>query len=432
MRITLSLIGLVLTFLVSACTAPYELPIYSTIDIMVVDGTINNLPELQLIRLNRSKADPLTGRFGTTPITKATVEVVVDSVEVITAHETEDGSYQLPSDFRGQVGRNYQLRFTLADGTHYVSSVEIMQPVPPITNATARFNLNSLPVEQQLLGQFRAGHDVFIDFNDPANQRNYYRWEWKLWEKQSWCRSCLQGVYAVNTILPHVYKDGTFYVSGSDVYEDCFVPINYREQGQPPFIQGLYTYDYPCRTDCWEILYSSAIDVFDDQFNNGNSIRNRKVAQIPYYDSTACLVEVRQMALTQNAYSYFKRFQEQTQNANGLTDSPPSAAVGNVQNIANRQQRIVGYFTASAIAARRYWIDRTDVQGLPLGQTDPDGPSTQKGAELFFALNQRQPNPEPIYPYPNIRIFGGPPRPPTAICVPSNSRTPFKPDGWRE
>ena len=431
MRVLLAAFLLVSITLVS-CIDPAELVFNSTINIVVVDGTITNLPEPQLIRLNRAKADPLTGRFGTTPITNATVLVVVDSAQRVPCHETEDGSYQLPSDFKGQVGHTYQLQFSLSDGTQYVSTPQQMQPVPLIGRVSARFNPTSLPVAEQLTGGFRAGHDVFIDTQDPANQTNQYRWEWKQWEKQDWCRSCQQGIYAVDSILPHVYQNNTFYVSSRVPYEDCFVPKKYQDTGQPPFQSGLYVYDYPCRTQCWEILYSSSLNIFSDEFSNGGPILNRNVAHIPYYDSTACLVEIRQLSLTQPAYAYFKRFQDQTQNTGGLADTPPSAPVGNVQNPANPQERVVGYFTASAVSAVRYWLDRKDVRGLPLGQTDPTGKSELPGSELFFSLNQRQPMPEPIYPYPSIRLIGAPPRPATALCVPSDSRTPFKPDGWRE
>ena len=434
MRLSLGLgIGFfVVICLLAACVDPIDLTLSETVDVLVVDGTITNLPEPQIIRINRSKSDPLTGRFGYTPITKALVTVVVDSTQAIACHETETGSYQLPSDFRGQVGHAYQLKIFLPDGSQYVSTQQVMQPVPPIDRISSRFNPTSLPASVALDGGYRAGHDVFIDWQDPANQHNYYRWEWKLWEKQSWCRSCQQGIYAVNTILPHAYKDATFYVSGNDTYEDCFVPVNYYETGQPKFHDELYVYDYPCRTDCWEILYSSSLNVFDDQYSNGGLIRGRTVAQIPYYDSTACLVEIRQLSLTQQAHAYFKRFREQTQNTNGLTDSPPSAPVGNIRNTANSQEPVVGYFTASAVSAVRYWLDRKDVKGLPFGQTDPIGPSKLPGSELFYSLNLRQPNPEPIYPYPNVRIYGGSPRPVTAICMPSASRTPVKPDGWQD
>jgi hypothetical protein len=432
MRLSVSALLFWLLFLLISCVDPVDLPINATVNVLVVDGTITNLPEPQLIRINRSKADPLTGRFGYTPITKATVTVVVDSTQFILCHETEAGTYQLPSDFKGHIGHSYQLRITLSEGTQYISTPQVMESVAPIGRVSSRFNSGSLPAHLPLDGGFRAGHDISIDWQDPANQRNYYRWEWKLWEKQSWCRSCQQGIYVVNTILPHTYKDATFYVSGNDTYENCFVPVNYHETGQPKFHDELYVYDYPCRTDCWEILYSYSLNVFDDQYNNGGFIRGRNIAQIPYYDSTACLVEIRQLSLTRQAHAYFSLFEQQTQNTNGLTDSPPSAPVGNIRNIANSQEPVVGYFTASAVSAVRYWLDRKDVKGLPFGQTDPLGPSKLPGSELFYTLNLRQPTPEPIYPYPNVRIYGGPPRPATALCIPSNSRTPVKPDGWQD
>lgn len=434
MRFSLAfaVVVLLLAFSVTACVDSLDLTINQRVDVVVVDATLTNLAEPQTIRLNRSQADRLTGRFGSVPITKATVEVVVDSTVVVPCHETEEGTYQLPSDFKGRVGHVYQLRFTLPDGTHYVSTRQVMPAVPPIEQVSARFNLNSLPAALALAGGYRAGHDFSVSWHDPVDQVNYYQWEWRLWEKQDWCRSCQQGVYAVNNILPHVYKDGTFYVSGTDLYEDCFVPDKYVEPGQPPFQSGLYVYDYPCRTNCWEILYSSAINVFADQYTNGNEIRHRTVAQIPYYDTTAVLVEIRQLGLTASAYAYFNRFANQTQVTGGIADTPTSAPVGNVQNTADASERVVGYFTASAVSTVRYWLDRTDAQGLAFGQTDPLSPPVLTGSQLFYALNLRQPNPEPIYPYPSIRILGGPARPPTAVCLPSDSKTPFKPVGWRD
>ncbi|UFH54404.1 DUF4249 domain-containing protein [Spirosoma sp. KNUC1025] len=382
--IVLFISSLLLLFGITSCVDPADIVINTSVDVLVVDGTITNLAEPQLIRLNHAQSDRLTGRSGTTPITKASVEVLVDSSEVIVCHETEDGTYQLPADFKAQIGHAYQLRFTLSDGMQYVSTQQIMQPVPPIDRVTARFNATSLPFPLESGGDYRAGHDIFVSWQDPANQQNYYRWEWKLWEKQDWCRSCRQGVYAVNTILPHTYQDKTFYVSGENLFEDCFIPTNYLEAAQPPFHSEQYVYDYPCRTQCWEILHSYAIDTFDDQYSNGRQIQERNVAQIPYYDSTACLVEIRQLSLPKSAHAYFKQFQDQTQNTGGLADTPPSAPVGNIRNKNNPQERIVGFFTASAVSAVRYWLDRKDVKGLPFGDTDPAKRVQQTGSAFFM------------------------------------------------
>ncbi|WP_332369266.1 DUF4249 domain-containing protein [Spirosoma telluris] len=216
---------LLLVSVLAACVDPEDLMLRGTVDIIVVDGTITNLAEEQIIRLNRSKSDPLTGRFGTRPITKAIVEVVVDSSQVVPCHETVDGSYQLPSDFKGQIGHAYQLRFTLSDGTKYASNQQVIQPVPPIDKAASQFNPKS--IFPALSGFYTAGHDLFIDVKDPVDQRNYYRWDWKLYEKQEWCKTCYKGVYAI-------YGDITAQLMSA------------------PFPQGIITFIYRETRNCWK------------------------------------------------------------------------------------------------------------------------------------------------------------------------------------
>lgn len=180
-------------------------------------------------------------------------------------------------------------------------------------------------------------------------------------------------------------------------------------------------YDYTCRTECWAIFTSFQLNVFADTYSNGGMISARKVAQIPFYQHAPCLVEIRQSALTSAAYRFYKQYQDQTQNNGGVADSPPSAIVGNIQNVANPQESVVGFFTASAVSIKRYWLDRKDTQGIPPG--------------LFVAINGREPIPEPSLPAsPVISIITTiPQKPPyTAVCSPTDSRTPFKPEGWRD
>lgn len=426
---------LLLTALLAACVDAFEPDLRATVDVIVVDGTVTNLAEPQQIRLNRSRADPLTGRFGTLPLTKATVEVIVDSSQVIYAHETVDGTYQLPNDFRGQVGHSYQLRFHLPDGTEYRSTPQVMPTVPPIARVHARFNAKSL-ASSPLNGFFTAGHDIYIDTQDPADQHNYYRWDWTLYERQYYCRSCEQGVYAVNNIIPHKYRYDQYYVSGTDLYEDCFTPVDYHDYGQPPFHAEPWVYDYFCRTQCWEIIHNYTLNLFDDLRSNGGGLAARNVGQIPLYQRAPCLVDIRQTSLTPDAYRYYSLLQQQTQNTGGLADTPPSAPVGNVHNAANAKEAVVGYFTASAVSLGHHWLDRKDAQGVGFGETDPQGPHVNLGDDLFYALNLRRPYLEPQPPYnreqPKVLIWGGPPRVPTAVCVSSESRTPSKPEGWRD
>jgi hypothetical protein len=423
------LLGCLLALLLPACIDPEDLVLRGTVDIVVVDGTITNLAEPQTILLNYSRADRLTGRFGTLPITKAHVEVVMDSSLITLAHETTDGHYQLPADFKGQIGHAYQLRLILSDGTHYESTQQVMPPPARIDKIQAQFNTKSLspPIE----GYYTSGHDVFIELQDPAEQRNYYRWDWIDYEPQYWCRSCEQGFYSIFNPI-EVSHDR--YISGPNLYEACYFP---PKVFIGDFVYGR-TFDYICRTQCWEMLHSYTVALFDDQYTNGGLIPNFKVAAIPFYQHGPCLVHVRQSSLTPDAYRYFKRFQDQTQNTGGLADTPPSAPVGNVHNVANPQEKVVGYFTASGVFSKPLYIDRKDYQGVSLGYDPVNGYSGQQGGELFVALYGREPNPEPVpdsKPRPDSPLvpsifLDNTPRPPTALCAPLDQRTPFKPEGW--
>lgn len=392
--------GLLAAFLMGSCVDPADPAFDATVNVVVVDGAITDAGEQQPIRLNRSKADPLTGRFGTTPITGAQLAIVVDSSEVVPLTETDTaGSYRTPAQFRGQTGHHYQLRFTLRDGTRYESTVQTMQPAVPISRVYAKFNTNSLAQGDKLMGLYPAAHDIYLDAQDPADQHNYYSWTWTLWEQQDWCHSCSQSVYLIYN--PNGMEPAFF--------EDCWAPVG----GSYP----LFVYDYGCRTQCWEILYSHEINVFADSYSNGGRVVGQRVAKIPFYQRTPSLVEIQQLSLTEDAYRYFKRLQDQTTNTGGLADTPPSAPVGNVRNVANRSEAVVGYFAASAVTTIRYWLDRKDVEGVPPG--------------LFQTLTGRDPSPEPQYP-----VISPPPpnnkRPPQAVCAPSTTRTPVKPAGWQQ
>ncbi|WP_310589129.1 DUF4249 domain-containing protein [Fibrella forsythiae] len=400
------------------CVDPADLLLRGTLNVVVIDGTITNLVEPHVILLNRSTADPLTGLPGSVPITKAVVEVIVDSAKVVLAHETLDGHYHLPSDFAGEIGHAYQLRVTLAGGARYVSTQQTMPSVPPIARVRAQFNPTSLPQNQRINNFYAAAHEVYIDTQDPRSQANFYRWDWKLWEQQEWCRTCVQGQYSINKVLTLISGNGLeYYQTGDSLFEDCFYPRPSSMQPSLPF----FVYDYKCRTQCWAILHSHELNVFADTYSNGGLISARRVAQIPFYQRAPCLVEIRQSGLTPTAYRFYKQFQDQTQTNGGVADSPPSVVVGNIKNVADPQESVVGFFTASAVSTNRYWLDRKDSQGIPPG--------------LFMALNDREPTPEPSFPAaPAIYIITTrADKPPyTAVCSPTDSRTPFKPDGWRD
>lgn len=393
--ISLSLIGCL-----AGCVDPVAPTFNTLVDVIVVDGTVTDLAEPQVIWFTRSTADRFTGRFGETPLTGVQASVLVNGTESIPAREIRPGAYQLPEGFRGRVGSRYQLQFRLSNGTRYESTAETLPAVPPIDTVTNQYNPRSLPPDRTL--GLTAAHDLHVSTKDPAGTPNYYRWDWVLWERQDFCHTCPQN-------FVYVERD-----ANNQLIEGCvlnnIVPLPFP---RPQFV------DYECRTQCWEILFSAQLNQFADTYSDGQVIANRRVAQIPFYPYYPALVEVRQSALTPEAHAYFRRLDEQSQRTGGLTDTPPAAPVGNIRNLTDERENVVGYFTASGVSAVRYWLDRKNVTNeVPF-------PTSAEFATVFFTvLNQRRPFKEPI-----SGIRG---RPPLAVCVPSDSRTPVKPAGWRE
>lgn len=407
-----------------SCVDQIERNIRGKINMVVVDGRITNLDEEQIVRLFRSKADSVTGRFGSLPILNAKVELIVNGSQVVAFTEDKDipGNYQLPAHYHGEIGNTYQLRFLLTNGTQYQSTIETLRSVPEMTNISSRFNSTDAA---ETITPFKGFHEIFIDTQDPTYERNYYNWEWILYERQPWCRSCLRGVYAVNNIIPGSYLFRRYFVSGNELFEDCFIPKPVFDNPEaPPVSNSDFRYDYECRTKCWEIIHNGSMNLFDDNLTNGGKIVSRSVAKIPFYQRSGCLVELRQLSFSKDAYEYYKLFQQQIQNAGGIADTPPTALRGNIQNVVNSHENVVGFFSASAVSSIRHWLDRRDTGGVV-----PPG--------LFEALSGgRPPSPEPPPPYdgprgePLVLIWGGPPRVPTAICVKSDNRTPTRPEGW--
>lgn len=371
--------------LLITCVDPVETTIDSSLNVLLVDGTITDLTEPQIIRLNRSRADAITGQPGYVPVTKAAVAVVVDSSQIIPGVETTDGNYQLPADFKGQVGHAYKLRFKLSDGSTYESTSEIMQPVAPISQVRANFNATSLSTTERLNNVYPAAHDFYVDFVDPAAQTNYYRWDWIDWERQEWCSSCNGGRYQI--------KDAQGKLLDNCVSENItYVP-----------------FDYNCRTPCWQLLYSRNLMLFDDRLSNGQTVKALRIGQVPLYSKEHCLVEIRQNSLTRRAYTYFNQLKEQTSNSGGLATGQPALLVGNVSNLVAKNDPVVGYFSVCSVSSYRYWLTRSDASGFAPG--------------LFMALYGREPRNEPSTERD---------RPPLAVCVSSESRSPVKPQGWQD
>ncbi len=379
--------GLVASLLLGlfACVEAYEPVLNLDADLVVVDGILTNQDRPQTVALSRalSRGDTV----GSSPIQGALVEVLVNGRTLVPMLEVLPGLYQLPASFRAAPGNTYQLRFRTKTGATYQSTVETMVGVPPILKAYDQ--INPRWAGKTINGQVAAAHDVYVDFAEPANERNFYLWRWRLYEEQSICTTCQQGRYVVVDVGP--IGSGPINVLGC--VRDADIGVN-------------TLYDYPCRGKCWDITYSSEINIFTDVYTNGQPQIGRKVASVPIFQRDFGLLTIEQLSLSPGAYRYYKLLADQTQNTGTLADSPPAPTAGNVRNTANPAENVVGYFSAAAVAVNPFKLDRNAARTGPL-----------RG--LFYSQTGRDAN------YELDRPRGGPfgNNLPSAVCVPNRNRT---------
>jgi hypothetical protein len=311
----------------------------------------------------------------TKPIAGVKASLLLSSTgKEISLNEIKTGAFLPPIDFKLNTSEKYTLKFTI-NNQQYESTQQQINSTPPIANISNRFNERSrLSADGKRIS---SANEIFLDYQDSPKQRNYYLWRYIHYERLTHCVTCdAKSLY---------YRDrnGCRY---------------FAELNNPP-------YDYGCDGKCYSIFRDRSVNISDDQVSDGRLVTNTLIAKIPLYTFAGCLVEVQQMCLSPDVYAYHKVLKAQ-QNTGGLADTPPTAIVGNIRNINNSQERIVGFFGVVEIQKERYWLSRDNAKG----------------------------NIEPIFGRPIVEepqgTFGiG--RPPLAPCLLSSSRTPITPEGWR-
>jgi hypothetical protein len=235
----------------SACVEPYSVDFGAAQEYIVVDGVVTDMEGPQFITLSKTNPEAKnesseftqtiwTKGLSTLPLTKAKVKVIVNESQSYDLTEYEPGVYQLPLSFRGKVGESYQLQFQTEEGKSYESSGEKMLPVSPVKRAYDVFNPKGISKLSEYYGDYTPSNDIYLDFDDPTAERNFYRWQWTLWEVQKTCATCNQGKYYL-------------FDAENGVDGDCFKDLTLKFNN---------VYDYTCEELCWDIFYSKDITIF--------------------------------------------------------------------------------------------------------------------------------------------------------------------------
>jgi hypothetical protein len=168
--------------------------------------------------------------------------------------------------------------------------------------------------------------------------------------------------------------------------------------------------NYLCDGDCWDISFSTDLNIFSDTYLNGQRITGKQVARVPFDGISKYYLQFEQRGITRNSYNYYQGLSAQTQNNGTLFDIPAETRFSfNVKSLTTPDEKILGIFDVYSVRKKIFYIDRSVGTGneVPITKTFP--------GDVFSCPP------------------GGPPTCKDKVqCAEGLYRTPFKPTGWKD
>lgn len=370
---------ILLLILVGSCITPItNFDQVASQSFLSVEASLTDQAGPHKVRLYMS-SDKLTGSYFT-PITKAKVYFLDEKGvrEDLTESSSSKGTYLTSLTYTGRIGGSYTLNIETVDGKKYKSVAETMKPVAEIENLITRFEI----ADNYAKGDpRRAGFNIYLDFQDPATSGDNYQWSWKHYQRAYICETCVGGTYNFFT-------------------NTCVQPRIPTDQ----------TLNYKCDGDCWDITFSTDLNILSDAYLNGQRITGKSVARVPFDGISPYYLQFEQRAITANSYNYYQSLKSQTQNNGTLFDVPAETRFSfNIKSITNPDEKILGIFDVYSVRKKIFYIDRS------ASNTQGELPITKSMQGDIFTCP--------------IGLVGCKE---LVQCSDGLYRTPFKPTGWKD
>ncbi len=73
---------------------------------------------------------------------------------------------------------------------------------------------------------------------------------------------------------------------------------------------------------------------------------------------------IRQYALTESTFSYWRNLEILNENSGSLFDPPPAAVLGNISNVNNNDEPVLGFFQVSGVSEKRVFVHNEELPSL--------------------------------------------------------------------
>jgi len=306
--LTLNIAGVII-LLFTGCIKQISLNLRAPTPQLVVEGLLLTDSTPCKVTLSYSGIFNSVGGQVQNFINDATVFVKDGTGDSTQLYNVGSGVYQSASSVNAKVGGSYSLSIALSNGKRYISVPETIVPVPQNVSLDSIGSAVYIPSGPGSGNALNAAV-INIKTQDPADQKNYYRWITTDWIPRK--ATGIQGPACANT--------------------------------------GQMT----CFQTCFQSFEDMNIYILSDANVNGSEIRNQTVITSPYFDYGNHYINVKQLSLTAQAFEFWELYQQQTTRTGGILDPLPASLVGNIYNVNDSTDVGLGYFECSDVASFKF------------------------------------------------------------------------------
>lgn len=300
----------------SSCIKPYE-PVIEANDETkyVVTGRITDAEGFQEVHISLSS--PVSAPVQR-PVTGCYVSITDQNGKRFDFAESEDGVYRVWMEAADlKAGNAYSLSITTPDGKQLQSGTDTLTACPPIDSVY--YYIEKLPTA--VPGMVDKGARFCIDLNATGSKSRFFKWEvTETWE-----------YHAAHPV--EYFYDGGF---------NAVIP--------PDFSNKI----------CW--LTNEVKNVFT---LSTSSLTENTYRQFPLHfvnGQTSRLgicysILVKQFSISEAAFEYWEKVRINNQEQGGLYEKQPLAIKGNITNLTDPGNEVLGFFYAAAFSEKRMFFN---------------------------------------------------------------------------
>jgi hypothetical protein len=290
--------------LVIGCKKPYNPPaITAPGSYLVVEGIINAGTDSTIIKLSRTVN--LLAATTINPETGAIVAVQSSTNISYPLTETSTGHYAV-AGINLDITKQYRLSIKTTNNQQYLSAFVPVQITPPIDSVGFTVQAN--------------GIQIYLNTHDPNNNTHYYRWDYgETWQFHAEYES--EFITNGKAIVPRTISQAIYSCFGHDTSSSILLGSSAKLKQ--------------------DIIYQAPITT---------------VASTSEKLETKYSILLNQYALTGDAFNFWTNLKTNTEELGSIFDAEPSNINGNIHNVANSAEPVIGYISACTVQSKRVFI----------------------------------------------------------------------------